>query len=207
MQINVTNPNLRMALELVTAPANPPLFLADVKDHLRVLSNDEDQLILGLMEVVRQRLDGRDGYLGRALLTQTWDCWIDWNFPPDICPIEMQLAPLQSVTFIKYIDPDGNQQTVDASVYTVDTKSTRSRILTAYNQYWPPCRFIINAVQIRGIFGYGATPNDVPQPIRQAMLMMIGHLYENREQSSSLTIKEIPYGVDHLLANYRLGRF
>src|SRR5665213_958293 len=124
MQLTVTNPNLRMAMELVSEPVNPPLFLADVKDHLRVLSNDEDQLILALMETVRKKIDGRDGYLGRALLTQTWDCWIDWNFPSDVCPIEMPLTPLQSVTYIKYIDPDGNQQTVDPSVYTVDTKST-----------------------------------------------------------------------------------
>lgn len=206
MNARYSDPDLRMGLSLVTAPANPPLFLADVKTHLRVTDSSEDMYILSLIEVARLRLDGRDGYLGRALITQTWDCALDYNFPPDCMAIEIPLAPLQSAT-ITHVDTDGVTQTVSSAVYTVDTKASRGRILPAYNQTWPSCRDVINAVTIRGVFGYGATALSVPEPIKQALLLMIGNLYENREETTTLSLTVLPRSVDHLLAPYRIRRF
>ena len=43
----------------------------------------------------------------------------------------------------------------------------------------------------------------VTDDLKHAMLMMIGHWFENREASSSLTIKEVPMAFDFLVSPYR----
>ena len=40
--------------------------------------------------------------------------------------------------------------------------------------------------------------------IRMAMLLMVGQLYENREATSDLTMKEVPMAYSYLLDSYRI---
>jgi uncharacterized phiE125 gp8 family phage protein len=44
----------------------------------------------------------------------------------------------------------------------------------------------------------------VPEPIRQAMLLLVGHWYEHREQASPASIEQIPVAAQSLLAPYRV---
>lgn len=48
---------------------------------------------------------------------------------------------------------------------------------------------------------------EIPEPIVSAMLLLIGHLYENREQSVMGALAEIPMGVESLLLPYTSMRF
>ena len=61
----------------------------------------------------------------------------------------------------------------------------------------------MNGVVVRFVCGYGSLGTDVPMAIRQAMLLIIGHLYEHREASSS-GVHLLPMGVEALLATYRV---
>jgi uncharacterized phiE125 gp8 family phage protein len=184
-----------MARTLVTAPTSEPITTQEAKDHLRITTTDDDTLISAMIVAVREYVEN---VTSRALITQTWDIFYD-----QFAEVELPKPPLQSITTIKYIDTDGVQQTVSASVYTVDTDSDPGRVYLAYNQSWPGIRGINHAVEIRIVAGYG-TASAVPQPIKHAMLLMIGHLYENREATAPLTISEIPMAVDALLAPYRV---
>lgn len=47
----------------------------------------------------------------------------------------------------------------------------------------------------------------VPDPIVWAMLMIVGHLYEHREENSDFEIFEVPLRAEQLLAPYRTIRF
>lgn len=38
-----------------------------------------------------------------------------------------------------------------------------------------------NELRVRYVAGYGDDPNEVPAAIRQAIMMLVGHMYENRE--------------------------
>ena len=61
------------------------------------------------------------------------------------------------------------------------------------------------AATVRFICGYGAA-GAVPQAIKQAMLLLIGHYFNNREQTiTGVMATEIPQGADALLAPYVLG--
>jgi uncharacterized phiE125 gp8 family phage protein len=56
-----------------------------------------------------------------------------------------------------------------------------SRVVPAWNRFWPATRCSINSVVIRFVAGYGDSAEDVPQAIRQGLLIEIANLYENLE--------------------------
>lgn len=44
---------------------------------------------------------------------------------------------------------------------------------------------------------------ELPPPLLQAMLLLIGNYYNNRESVSSLTLKEVPLSYSYLLDLYK----
>lgn len=188
-----------MSLTLVTAPAAEPITLQEAKDHLRVDGADDDALISALITAARERIDGPYGWLGRAILTQTWDFYLD-EFPAGTC-IYLPLAPVQSVVSVTYTDPNGASQTFADYALGADLDS-QPRLVLGWEKAWPATRAIAEAVKVRFIAGY-ATPAAVPAPIKAALLLTVGHLYENREAAVERALTETPMGVDHLLSPYR----
>lgn len=141
-----------MALQLITPPTREPLSLAETKAHLRIDGTDEDNLIRALIPSARRYCEG---FLNRALLTQTWDLWLD-AFPGKD-HIDIPLPPLQSVTHIKYYDTDGTEATMDSADYIVDAVSEPGRIVLAYGESWPstilrPAKGVV----MRFVAGYAA---------------------------------------------------
>lgn len=190
-----------MALTWVSGPAVEPISLAEAKNHLRVDVTDDDVLIeasiesaRGLAEIITRR----------ALITQTWKYILD-EFPSGD-EIELPLPPLQSVTSITYKDQDGTASTFATASYIVDTDADPGKVVLAYNRSWPSTTlYPSGAVTIQFVAGYGDGAVDVPQMIRQAMLLMIGHWYENREAvvTTGAVPKEIPLAIEDLLWPWR----
>lgn len=189
-----------MALSLVTAPAIEPVTVAEARAHLRIDGNDHDDVIARLIRAARRRAEAATR---RALVTQTWDLTLD-DFP--CWAIEMPRPPLVSVTHIKYYDTTGAQQTLSAALYLVDSKSEPARITPAYGQSWPMTRDQVNAVEVRFVAGYGAD-TAVPDDIKAAILLMVGHLFEHREEVSDLQTYKLPFAVDALLDHYTVFKF
>ena len=196
--------NIHFALTEVTAPALEPFLTADAKSHLRVDLSDDDTLIDNLILAARNRLEVDTG---RALITQTWDMFMD-KFPDNNGAIQVPKPPLQSVTSLKYIDTDGVEQTWDSSNYRVDTDSEPGRITPAYNVSWPTPRSVTNAVTIRYICGYGDATTDIERALLQAMLMLIGHWYENREAViAGVAVNSVPMAYKYLKLPYTVFNF
>lgn len=157
-----------------SAPAVEPLSTSETKTFLKVDSSDEDTLIDTLIKASRQLIEREYDV---ALITQTLDFKFD-DFPiiehcnPDGAIIPL-VRPIQSVTYIKYNDTDGNEQTWSSSLYTVDADDQReqARIVPAYDEEYPETRIEINAVTVRAVCGYGDAATDIPENIKLAMLM------------------------------------
>jgi uncharacterized phiE125 gp8 family phage protein len=174
-----------MGLKLITAPDEEPLFVDDVKAHCRINGDDDDQLIESMITAARQMAETQTK---RALITQTWDLYLD-KFPCDYAySIILPKPTLQSVTYLKYIDTDGVLQTLSADNYKVDNVTEPARIVPAYGYSWPSTRDEINAVVIRFVCGYGDDEESVPSAIKDWMKIKISTMYEYRDEFISGTI-------------------
>lgn len=182
-----------MGLILITAPATEPVTLTEAKAHLRVTGADDDTYITALITMARQYAEV---FTRRALITQTWDLYLD-AFPD--YDIALPMPDLQSVTSVTYVDTDGVSQVLSSALYQVDLASIRGRIAPAYNEEWPDTREeTYGAVKVRFVCGYGAA-SAVPETIKGAMKLLIGHWFENRMEATAETIKQIPMGANNLM--------
>lgn len=185
-----------MYLSRVTAPSSEPVTLAEAKVQCLVssdITDRDDQISNFLIPAARDRAEAQTG---RALLTQTWDLYLN-SFPPDSY-IEIPKPPLVSITSLKYRDTLGVLQTWAAANYTVSApagpRCARGRITLAYGVTWPSTRGTADDVVIR--FVCGATTEENIEPlIRQAILLDIGANFANLENLITGTIvAELPGG-------------
>jgi uncharacterized phiE125 gp8 family phage protein len=186
-----------MTIKIDTEPTTEPITLEEAKDHLRVDITDDDTYIESLIKVARRSCEHISNH---KFITQTWDVWLD-GFPGSATlELPKSLTPLQSVTHIKYWDKDQNEATYSSNNYEVDTNSEPGKIVLKRASSWPSDVLrVVNGVEIQVNVGYGDDA-DVPWEIRQAILLLIGHLYENRETVIVGEIaREIPMGVRSLL--------
>ncbi len=180
------------SVNIKTAPATEPVTLDEAKLHLRVDCAADDDYITALIKVARKHAEL---FQNRSYITQTLELRMDF-FPQFL--IELPRPPSISVTSIKYIDSAGDTQTLAASKYTTDFNSYVARIVPAFNESWPITRRVIDAVTIEYTAGYGAA-GAVPETIKQAIFLLIGVWYENREPITESTVMEIPFTVSALL--------
>ena len=190
-----------MATKIITAPTFEPLSVADVSEYLRLDDSPTDTLLISaLITAARQHLEN---YLNRFIAEQTVELaltgWKD--------KIELS-APLQSVTSIKYLDENGAEQTLASNQYIVDTYSEPAAIYPAYNVTFPNLYDQENNVKIRYVVGFtsGGSPdsNPIPDPLKFAMMLIIGDLYANREEGGEKAYQVNPT-VQNLLQFYRLN--
>ena len=176
-----------MSTQVVIQPATEPVSLAEAKAYLRVTSSDEDATISFLIGVAREAAEHE---LGRSLITQTREKTLD-VFPIDI---RLDYPPVQSVTSIKFLDENGDEQTLSSSSYKLDNASDSKPawVKIATGRSWPSTYPEINAVRVRYVAGW-ASAAEVPQSIKQWMLLNIGHWYENREATSEAKREPLPF--------------
>lgn len=189
-----------MSLSLISAPTDEPVSLAEAKLHCRVDISTDDDMITAMIVAARQRAEHETG---RRLMTQTWDLLLD-AFPA--AEIELRRPPVQSITHVKYYDTTGTLQTLDASLYSLDSVLLPGWLLPAYNTEWPDTYDTANAVQVRMVCGY-ATAAAVPAAIKQWILLQVGAMYAQREAlATGPSVSAVPGAfVDGLLDPYRLG--
>lgn len=198
---------MKGTLVVKTAPAVEPLTVAEAKDHLRIDHNDEDVLLNSLIMAARQHVESP--LTNRSLITTTWNYYLpSFGFGSEI---ELPRPPLQSVTGIYYTTDGGSETEFDSSKYSVDTYSTPGRIVLNRTESWPTDELEeVNGVRIEFVAGYGDDDVDVPQAIRQAMLLIVAEMYENREDvvvGAGNSVVTVPYSSTVLLQDYRKWSF
>lgn len=200
---------------VTTAPAVEPIQRDELVKLDLKLSGDtiEDDLLDVYIQAAREYVEDRTG---RSLITQTRLVKLDY-FPPAPFPSGYyEYTWYQGITLthgrvqedsivIKYYDTDDVEQTVDAADYWVDTHSDIARVVV--KNAWPSTSCRPNAVSIEYVAGYGDDPADVPAALRRACLLMVGHFYENRQEVTPFNAKQIPAGVDSLLATYIITQY
>lgn len=180
----------------MTAPDTEPVTLTETKTHLRVETEDEDAMITALILAAREHIES---WTRRALVTQTWDLRLD-GFRTVIW---VPKPALQSVTSINYLDQNGDSQLLATSKYQVDSSTEPGRIMPVEGEVWPSTQAVtFNTVTVRFVSGYG-NQSEVPQMLKQGLLLLVGHLFENREQTTVQNVRQIPMGIERVLSPYQ----
>ncbi len=186
-------------VSLVTAPANEPVTVTDAKNHMRIEHTDDDALIARLINVAIAYVDVT-GALGKAMISQTWAEYVG----PNPSTVYLSLQPAQSVTAIKYFDTDNALQTATLSDFHLLGQPGRYLIYPKSGKVWPTTFSRDDAIRIEYVVGYGDNAADVPDTVRHALLMLVAHYYENRENELIGTIsKTLPFGFDDLIGQER----
>ncbi|AIQ54571.1 hypothetical protein R70331_25710 [Paenibacillus sp. FSL R7-0331] len=167
------------------------MTLAEAKRHLRLESDetDEDGLITTLISVAREYAEDRQW---KKLAVRTFELYAadarSFRLPP----------PCQEILSVIVTDREG--QTVELAaadyyLYSDNSKATLELVST----YKYPALSVENKFPVQIQFNSGLIPAAVPKKTKHAILMLIGHWYENREASTEKKREKPPFAVDALL--------
>ena len=185
-----------MNYRLVTGPATEPLTYAEVKAFLRLNDDSEQTFVTTLITIARQIVEGQTW---RPLISQSWALQFDAS-ELNLFISNINKAPIISIDSVTYYDVNNALQTLSPTLYETDIygNPARFRLKSIPSVYDRMGALIVNFV-----CGY-TNAAAVPQAIKQAMLLIIGHLYENRQDVVTGTqVNEIPMASRYLLEPYR----
>ncbi len=186
-----------MATTLLTAPVVEPVTLSEAKAHLRIDHTAEDSVLTEMIVAARQALEDASDL---ALITQSWQVALD-AWPGAV--VELPKRPAQSVTEVRVTGLDGVAAILVSSAFELKTAGGMARLVKTPSAIWTGPGRLVGGIEIDYVAGYGSAASDVPRALRQALLMVIAHVYENRELLSRESGAPLPAGVDALLAPYR----
>ncbi len=199
-----------MALTIVTEPAIEPLTLEEIEEHLRLSetsTGSEDALLLIFLTASRRYCELDQAH---AYIEQTWNLVLD-DFPRGGF-IKIPRPPLMSVTHVKSYGIGGTAATMTAGRYYVDTDSKPGGVHLLSGESWPSTPGQPAAgVEVQFVAGFGSAASSVPGEVKQAIQLVIGHMYEHREGSDveKMTpdwIKKSFMGVDAILGLDRIWK-
>lgn len=171
-----------MKLKTITASTFLPLDLEEVKDHLRIEHGrtEEDAYLTRLIKSAQNQVEEDTN---RALTKRTLKVYFNEWPSNDDESFELPYAPLTTGTkpSITYRDTDSSSVTVSSTVFKCDAESVPGKVIVDYNEEWPTATLHnVNPISIQYLCGYEQS-TAVPQRLKQALLVLIADMYENRE--------------------------
>lgn len=207
-----------MTLILISGPPAEPVEVGEAKEHLAVTHDQHNDMIARLIKAGRAQIEK---YTGRKFIDQTWryqsDCF-PRRYPYDL---EIPLPPCIAVTSFSYFNTnDTETDLVEDTDYRFITGGHYNVARVRPVDYWPVLSSEIpEAVRLEFRAGYtpseDGSPTDyagnVPDEVKQAILMYVGHYYNNRDQviltQSRDVIQPLPLGAEDMVADLKIHYF
>jgi len=180
-----------------TFPSILPVELSDMKSRLKVDGSVEDFIISAWVKSATSFIEQ---YTNRVLLQSTFIAYFD-----DYQDIEIVKFPITAITAVKYYNSGGTLTTMTSGTdYVVDIKDSPTRIkflLTPSIQ-----TNIYNGLEVHFTAGYSDI-NDIDAGIIQALNVIVGSFYENRQNETTFAVNELPINFRVLLDLYVKGYY
>lgn len=178
-------------VDQASVTATDLIALQDVKDHLRVTTTVENDLILALLDTAIQVVENMTNrILGSRAAYLYADDWASQVF---------QFGPITAITAVQYYDGANVLQDLPETLYWYDIQSTPARITFLSPPSTYPDRH--QAIRITATIGHDV----IPPALRQAILLLVGHYYETRQAViTGPAPHEVPMAVRHLVNPWRL---
>jgi len=179
---------------------NSLIKLQDVKDHLRIKDGTEDTLIQAYLNTA---IFHYEDFTGRIVNVSEFKCTLD-SFPSNGKLVELMRYPVKAIQEIKFVDADGADQVLVLEDCRIDY-SEPLRLAPALNKSWPVVAPVLGAITIKFECGYADVASLRPSA-RQAILMMVGHFYNNRESVVvGRVTNEVPHSARMLMENDKIS--
>lgn len=213
---------LKWTNQLITAPSIEPVTVDQLRSHLRLDTTVDDEYLETLITAARELFEEQTQ---RSLIQQTWSSFLDaapcggdglgwWdgvrqgsikqNQPNKI---ELPKLPVYAFDFIKSYDDDDTATEFDADNYHVELWASPVYVALKNGAVWPTPTRSTNGLEFRYKSGYGPNATDVPAAIRQCLMILAAHWYENREIVVIGTITStLPQGAQKIINKYKVMR-
>lgn len=200
-----------MPLELITGPLVEPISLVELKNALRLDATEDDLLLTSLITAARIYIETSTGTI---MINQSWAFFINKSArdQQQRSPVvNLPLSPLQSVDDV-LIYQDGTGTALPGESYQIDPSSKCPRLiftsaLSLSNNSTGLSNRGLNNIEIRMTVGHGAAADDVPEDLRQAVLLLASHWYEQRSPiGPGGSFDDVPPAVHSLMANHKQWR-
>lgn len=190
----------------VTNAATEYISLDEAKTHLRVSGTDDDTYISALIGATMQIISDYVGYPVQKSVAQfVFDSGSSGS--DNVLRI---MSRVLSITSVQYYDSDGNLNTADylpvnnvfgnyginISLNTLQSNSVGDRYLVTASVGYEKAGASVDESKI------------FPKPMKQAGLMILGNLYDNRQDLTIGTIsEEMPMNSKWMLNPYKIMAF
>jgi len=171
-----------MYLKRITPPQEEPITLNEVKAHLRIDGDEENELLSALITTAREMAEE---YTRRSLVQQEWELGIQEL----TTKVYLPRSPVREIT---YFAVDGQELGTDSYLLIGQEIFCTKKPLKAV---------MPDGIVIRYTAGFDA--DNIPEAIKRAILMLVGHLYENREGQPPENGYSLPPTVKVILRPYR----
>jgi len=183
----------------IAAPSEPPVSREQAKLHCRIDSDDEDDLVDGLIAAAVDHVDGFSGILGQCLMAQEWRQDFDaWSRS-----LRLPFGPVIGLPSVTVRNTSGQIATVPTTDYALLEDALGPYLRFKDSVASPMDLYQSRAISVSFTAGH-SDRESVPKAIIQALLLIIGHWYANREEVVTGTIAtQIPMAAQSLLRNKR----
>jgi uncharacterized phiE125 gp8 family phage protein len=171
------------------ALAEPIVSMSEAQAYVRIETGEEEALLAGL---IRTASGLCEAFINQVVVARQFDC----DLPASGCWERLPVTPVRSMSDIAAVHINGVATPVDASSYTLD--------IDFAGDGWVRIAQTIAGTRIRvtGSAGMADDENGVPEPIRQGVLRLVGHLFTSRDEPGG----EPPAAVTALWRPYRRMR-
>lgn len=189
-----------MGMRVITPPTVEVVSLAEARAHLRIDADNtaDDSMISLYITAAREECEHLlERSIGSQVLRLYMDAWPEAEIP-------LEMPPVTSIVWIRYIVPDEVEQTVPSANYGIDNSQLTHWVLPASGEDWPEAADVANAVQVQYNAGY--SPEECPALIKQWILLRVGSLYNQREADSDRPPVPVDF-TERLLDRYRIPSY
>jgi len=181
-------------------PASEPVTKDEVKDYMRIRTDDQDDLI---DELIKDARHIAESFTRRVFMTHQIRVWLDAVPCEDY--IELPRPPLQSITSVKWYDDDDTETVFSSDNYIVSDERLKGRITLVNGAAWPTGLRRADGLVVDYKAGYGDDADDVPERIKRGIIKIAGSLWTFREDRIVGTISgDVPVSAKAILRQYRV---
>lgn len=162
-----------MGLSLVTAPTSNPISLVEMKEHLRIVvdDNNDDNYLDDIQRAATSLFTALTQY---QVMQATYLLSLD-EFP--YYEIEIPIIPLISVSTLLYYTSASDTITLEENTDFYVSKSDRSAKIVPVSS-WPTAYDRPDAVRITYIAG---NASNIPDNLLHCIRLLVSNAYENRQ--------------------------